>query len=315
MPSVPDNRSLYGPVAVGAWVGIAGNVLIGVAKLLGGTFGDSEALIADAVDSLADGVASVVVLLGAWHARRPADARHPYGHGKAEVLAGRTVALIIMGVGAVFGYRAVMKIVRPAEVVAPALWTLWFVVASIVVKEAMARYKMRIGRKIGSESLIADAWNHRSDVFTSMVAAGGITAAVYLGPEWRFLDAAAAVVICLVIFGVGVSAYRRTGSALMDEAADGETLAAIRAAAMAVDGVEGTEKLYTRRSGVETHVELHVEVDADMSVGTAHDIATEVSRRVQRDVARVTHVTVHIEPHEQNGKGPGGKGAGGSGGS
>ena len=299
MASIPDNRLLYGPVAVGAWVGIIGNVLIGVAKLVGGTFGDSEALVADAVDSVADSVASVVVLLGAWHASRPADDQHPYGHGKAEVLAGRTVALIIMGVGVVFGYRAVMKIVDPQEVTAPALWTLWFVAASIGVKEALARYKMHVGKKIGSESLIADAWNHRSDVLTSLVAAGGITAAVYLGPEWRFLDAAAAVVICLIIFGVGVSAYRRTGSALLDEAADGETVEAIRAAAMAVEGVEDTEKLYTRRSGVETHVELHVEVDPDMPVGDAHDIATEVRWAIQREVERVTHVTVHIEPHER----------------
>jgi len=155
---------------------------------------------------------------------------------------------------------------------------------------------------VGSESLIADAWNHRSDVFTSMVAAGGITAAVYLGPEWRFLDAAAALVICLVILGVGFSAYRRTGSALMDEAADGDTLAAIRAAAMAVEGVEGTEKLFTRRSGVETHVELHVEVDPAMPLGAAHDIATEVRWAIQRNVARVTHVTVHVEPHGRNGE-------------
>jgi len=299
MPVSPDNRSLYGPVAVGAWVGIAGNVLIGVAKLLGGTFGQSEALIADAIDSLADGVASVVVLLGAFHARRPADARHPYGYGKAEVLAGRTVALMIMGVGVVFGYRAVEKMLHPDQVAVPALWTLWFVVASIVVKEAMARYKMHLGRKIGSESLIADAWNHRSDVFTSMVAGGGITAAVYLEPEWRFLDAAAALLICLVIFGVGISAYRRTGSALMDESADGGTMEAIRASAMAVEGVEDTEKLYTRRSGVETHVELHVEVDPAMPVGDAHAIASEVRRAIRRDVPGVTHVLVHVEPHEQ----------------
>ena len=315
MPSTADNRALYGPVAVGAWVGIAGNVLIGIAKYVGGTFGESEALLADAVDSLADGVASVVVLLGAWHARRPADSRHPYGHGKAEVLAGRTVAVIIMAVGAVFGYRAVMKVVHPEEVAAPALWTLWLAAASIVVKETMARYKMHVGRRIGSESLIADAWNHRSDVFTGMVAAGGITAAVYLGPEWRFLDAAAAVVICLVIFGVGVSAYRRTGSALMDEAADAETLAAIRASAMSVEGVEATEKLYTRRSGVETHVELHVEVDPDMPVGAAHAIASEVSRSVRRDVAGATHVTVHIEPHERDGEGSRDQETEGSGGS
>jgi len=287
----------YRMVAWGGWVGIAGNLVLGSAKLTGGILGTSQALIADAVDTLGDSVTSIVVVLGAWHARRPADARHPYGHGKAEVLAGRTVAVIIMAVGLVFGYRAVMKIVSPEAVAPPALWTVWFAVASIVVKEAMARYKMHLGRKIHSESLIADALNHRSDVFTSMLAAAGITAAVYLGPEWRFLDAVAAVVICLIIFGVGVTAFRRTGSALMDEAVDGPTLAAIRQAAAGVEGVRGTEKLFTRRSGLETHVELHVEVDGLMTVGDAHTIASTVSRAIRDAVPGATHVTVHIEPH------------------
>jgi len=308
MPANADNRNLYRLVAVGAWVGIAGNFLIGAAKLVGGHVGYSEALVADAVDSLADSVSSVVVLVGAWHARRPADKKHPYGHGKAEMLAGRSVAAIIMAVGVVFGYRAVMKIVSPEELATPALWTLWLAAASIVIKEAMARYKLHVGRRIGSESLIADAWNHRSDVFTSMLAAGGITAAVYLGPEWRFLDAGAAVIICLIIFGIGVSAFRRTSSALMDEAADETTLQAIRAAAMGVEGVRGTEKLFTRRNGVEILVELHVEVDPELTVGQAHGIATDVSGAVRREVDRISHVTVHIEPHEPKRGGTGERG-------
>lgn len=290
-------------VAWGGWVGIAGNLTLGAAKLTGGILGTSQALVADAVDTLGDAVTSIVVVLGAWRARRPADERHPYGHGKAEVLAGRTIAVIIMAVGVIFGYRAVTKILSPETLSPPALWTIWLAVASIVVKEAMARYKMHLGRKIHSESLIADALNHRSDVFTSMLAAAGITAAVYLGPEWRFLDAAAAVIICLIIFGVGVTVFRRTGSALMDEAVDGSTLATIRKAATGVEGVRGTEKLFTRRSGLETHVELHVEVDGHMTVGDAHDIATRVSQAIRDAVPAATHVTVHIEPHELEGEG------------
>jgi len=295
----------YRMVALGGWVGIVGNVVLGAAKLTGGILGGSQALTADAVDTLGDSISSVVVILGAWHARRPADERHPYGHGKAEVLAGRTVAVIIMAVGVVFGYRALMKILHPETVTPPALWTVWFAVASIVGKEAMARYKMYLGRKIHSESLIADALNHRSDVFTSMLAAAGITAAVYLGPEWRFLDPLAAIVICLIIFGVGVTAFRRTGSALMDEAVDGATLAVIRKAADDVEGVLGTEKLFTRRSGLETHVELHVEVDGHMTVDAAHGIATAVSRAIRDAVPGATHVTVHIEPHGLEGQGEG----------
>jgi len=308
MTSTADNRSLYGQVALGGLVGIVGNLALGLAKLVGGILGNSQALVADAADTLSDSISSIVVMLGAWRARRPADDRHPYGYGKAEMLAGRSVAVIIMIVGVIFGYRAVTKICHLEMVSPPAFWTLWFATASIVIKEAMARYKMYVGRKVGSESLIADAWNHRSDVFTSMLAAAGITAAVYLGPEWRFLDAAAAVVICLIIFGVGVMAFRRTGSALLDEAADADTLAAIRKAAAGVKGVEDTEKLYTRRSGLETHVELHVEVDPEMPVGRAHDIATEVSQAIRRDVPAATHVTVHLEPHGQKGEGSGNQG-------
>jgi len=290
------NREMYGKVAFGALVGLVGNLTLGAAKLAGGIVGRSEALIADAVDTLSDSITSVVVLLGAWCARRPADDEHPYGHGKAEVLAGRTVAVIVMLVGIIFGYRAITKIVSPDPQM-PALWTLWFALTSIVVKEGMFRHKIRLGRRIKSESLIADALNHRSDVFSSMFAAAGITAAVYLGPEWRFLDAIAAVAICLIIFGIGMAAFRRTSSALMDQAADADTVDAIRRAAIGVDGVKETEKLLTRRSGLETHVDLHVEVDPEMPVGQAHEIASRVTDAICRDVPGVTHVTVHIEPY------------------
>ncbi len=290
------NREMYGKVAFGGLVGLVGNLTLGAAKLAGGILGASEALIADAADTLGDSVTSVVVVLGAWQARRPADDEHPYGHGKAEVLAGRSVAVIVMLVGILFGYRAVSKIVSPDPQM-PALWTLWFALASMVVKEGMFRYKIRLGRRLKSESLIADALNHRSDVFSSMFAAAGITAAIYLGPEWRFLDALAAVAICLIIFGIGVAAFRRTSSALMDQAADADTVAAIRRAAAGVEGVKDTEKLLTRRSGLETHVDLHVEVDPAMPVGDAHAIASAVNAAILRDVPGVTHVTVHIEPY------------------
>ena len=290
------NREMYGKVAFGGLVGLVGNLTLGAAKLAGGILGASEALIADAADTLGDSVTSVVVVLGAWQARRPADDEHPYGHGKAEVLAGRSVAVIVMLVGILFGYRAVSKIVSPDPQM-PALWTLWFALASMVVKEGMFRYKIRLGRRLKSESLIADALNHRSDVFSSMFAAAGITAAIYLGPQWRFLDALAAVAICLIIFGIGVAAFRRTSSALMDQAADAETVAAIRRAAAGVEGVKDTEKVLTRRSGLETHVDLHVEVDPEMPVGQAHAIASSVNAAVCRQVPSVTHVTVHVEPY------------------
>ena len=287
----------YRLVAFGAWVGIVGNLVLGAIKLTAGILGASEALIAAAVDTLTDVFSSAVVLYGAWRAGHPADEKHPYGHGKAEVVAARTVAAILMAVGIAFGYRAVSEMMRHEEHPLPASWTLWFAALSVVVKEGMYQYKIRLGRRLKSESTIADAWHHRSDSVASLFALAGIAAAVYLGPEWRILDPIAAVAICLIIFGMGVAAFVRTGSALMDERADSETLDAIRRVAAAVPGVRDTEKLLTRRSGIETHTELHVEVDPRLSVGAAHDIASRVTEAIRRDVPGVTRVTVHIEPY------------------
>jgi len=287
----------YKLVAFGAWVGIVGNVVLGTAKLIAGILGSSEALIAAAVDTLSDVFSSAVVLHGAWRAGRPPDAQHPYGHGKAEVVAARTVAAMLMAVGIAFGYRAVSEMILHEERPLPASWTLWFALLSVVVKEGMYHYKIRLGRRLKSESLIADAWHHRSDAFASICAFVGIAAAVYLGPDWHILDPIAAVAICLIIFGMGVAAFVRTGSALMDETADAETIEAIRRAAAAVPGVKDTEKLLTRRSGIETHMDLHVEVEPRMSVGEAHEIASRVTEAIRRDVPGVTRVTVHIEPY------------------
>jgi len=291
---------MYGQVALAAWIGIVADLALGIAKVIGGALGTSEALVADGVDSLSDTLSGLIVVHGAWQARRPADARHPYGHGKAEVLAGRTVAILVMVVGVIFGYRAVVHIIDPHPDPLPEAWTLWFALASIFLKEAQCQYKMRLGRRLKSESLLADAANRRSDVLASVIALAGIGAALLLGPKGQVFDPIAAVLICLIVFGIGLKAFLRTGSALMDETADGETIEAIRRAARTIPGVLDTEKLLARRSGLETHMELHVEVDPRMPVGEAHAIASKVSEAIRREVRGVTQVTVHIEPYYPN---------------
>jgi len=293
----PQTTSPYRQAAWGAWVGILGNVLLGAAKLVGGILGTSSALVADAGHSLSDSASSIVVLWGLRRAGKPADAEHPFGHGKAEFMAARTVAVMLILIALVLGYEAMAKILKPPPESFPKTFTLWFVLASILVKEGMYQYKYRLGRRLKSESLLADAWHHRSDAFSSVCALAGISAALVLGHEWRILDPLAALIIVLIILCVGIKAFFRTGSALLDEAADGETLAAIRRVAAAVPGVRDTEKLMTRRSGLETHMELHVEVDPAMSVRDAHAVAQEVEETIRRQVPGATHVTVHIEPY------------------
>ena len=287
----------YRQAAWGAWVGIVGNILLGGAKLVGGLLGTSSALVADAGHSLSDSASSVVVLWGLARARKPADEKHPFGHGKAEFMAARTVAAMLILIALVLGYQAIAKILHPPSETFPKTFTLWFVLASILIKEGMYQYKSRLGRRLKSESLLADAWHHRSDAFSSVCALAGISAALVLGHEWRILDPIAALAIVLIILGVGIKAFFRTGSALLDEAADSGTLAAIRRVALSVPGVRDTEKIMTRRSGLETHMELHVEVDPAMSVRDAHAVAQQVEQTIRREVPGATHVTVHIEPY------------------
>ncbi|HUX00582.1 MAG TPA: cation diffusion facilitator family transporter [Phycisphaerae bacterium] len=297
MPEHQTSSASYRQAAWGAWVGIVGNVLLGGAKLVGGILGTSSALVADAGHSLSDSLSSVVVLWGLRRARKPADEKHPFGHGKAEFMAARTVAVMLILIAVVLGYQAIAKILHPPPETFPKTFTLWFVLASILIKEGMYQYKYRLGRRLKSESLLADAWHHRSDAFSSVCALAGISAALVLGHEWRVLDPIAALVIALIILGVGLKAFFRTGSVLMDEAADAETLAAIRRVAAGVSGVKDTEKLMTRRSGLETHMELHVEVNPAMSVREAHEVARQVEQTIRREVPGATHVTVHIEPY------------------
>jgi cation diffusion facilitator family transporter len=287
----------YREAGFATWLGIAVNVTLGVAKIAAGVVGTSEALIADGAESLSDTLSSLAVVWGLRTARKPADVKHRYGHGKAEFISAEAIGAMLILAAVVIGYRGVSEILWPTEGAFPRTYTIWFVVATIVGKEALFQYKIRIGRRLKSESLIADAWHHRSDALTSVPTLLAIGLALVLGPAYRVFDPIGALVTSFIIFGMGVLTFIRTGSALMDETADGETLDAIRRAALAVPGVEDTEKLMTRRSGLETHMELHVEVDPAMAVGDAHTIASKVSDAIRREVPGVTHVTVHVEPY------------------
>ena len=280
----------------GAWVGITGNIALGLVKLAGGIFGASSALVADAAHSLSDSASSVVVLAGLRIARKPPHRSHPYGHGKAETIAGLVVALMLVGVALFVGYTAISKIAWAHTPAPPAKFVLYIALGSILVKEGMFQYKIRLGRRLGSESLIADAWHHRSDALSSICVVAGISLALLHKGLW-VMDPVAALLVCAVILWVGLKSFRRTSSVLMDVAADEETLRAIRDVAKSVPGVMDTEKLITRRSGLDVLVTIHVEVDPGISVREAHETAGLAREAIMDAVQNVTQVTVHIEPY------------------
>ncbi len=280
------------------------NTLLGIAKATVGVSGHSIALVADAVHTLSDTLTSVAVWIGLKVARRPADDAHPYGHGKAEPIAGKVVAIALFIVGAGVAFESIHGIAKYAtgkgELAAPTALTLYAALLSIFVKELLYQYQFRVGKKIDSVALLADAWHHRSDALSSVAVAVGIAAAALGGEKWHWADEAAALAVALFIFWVAWDLFKQSAAGLMDTLAPREVESEIRAAALSVGGVLGVEKTFARRSGLDILVDIHVEVDPKMTVERGHEIATAVTQKLTETIPQVTHALVHIEPYEKD---------------
>lgn len=277
------------------WLGVVANLMLAAIKLVGGWLSRSAALVADGFHSLSDVVSSLIILVGLRIAAQPADEEHPYGHGKAEAIAGKLVSIILMALAVIMAWKSLSSI-RGEAPRPPESFALAIIILSIAVKEALFQYKVRLARMIGSTALLADAWHHRSDAISSLVALAGVAMTLLGGPAWHVMDHVAAVGIALIIFAVGVKVFREASSELLDGVIHGERVMAIVDTARCVEGVAGTEKVFVRKSGLDLYVDLHVEVDPDMTVRAAHAIASRVRDRVRDAHPTVKGVMVHIEP-------------------
>ena len=293
----------YGEAEKTARISFGLNLLLGVAKAVIGVSGGSLALVADALHTLSDSLTSIAVWVGIRIASKPADQAHPYGHGKAEPIAGKVVAVVLVLAGvyiAVDGVRGlVLFFLGTADFSPPGILTLYAALLSIFVKEILYRYQIRVARKLDSVALSADAWHHRSDALSSVCVAIGIAAAAVGGPRWHWADEAAALLVAVFVVFVGVKIFRESAAGLMDTLAPGETIAEIRRAALSVEGVRGVEKTLARRSGFNILVDIHVEVDGLITVEKGHEIAGAVKHHLIETVPPVTHVLVHIEPYHE----------------
>lgn len=274
--------------------GVLLNSVLAAAKLAGGVFGNTYALIADGVESIADIVSSVLVWAGFRWASKPPDADHPYGHGKAESLAALGIALFLFAATAWIAVHAIREIVTPHRV--PATWTLLLLAGVVATKLLFARTLQRASGAAGSTALAAEAWHHHADALTSAAAFVGITIAVIGGPEFAAADDWAALIACGVVGFNGVRILRQALGDIMDLAVAPQVESDIRGTALGVDGVRGIDKCRVRRSGLSHLVDIHVEVDPELSVRAGHDIAGAVKHALLRAPFRVTDVLVHIEP-------------------
>ena len=276
------------------FVGLTINSLLAISKLIAGVLGHSHALVADSVESMADILSSIVVWRGLVLAEAPADADHPYGHGKAEPLAAAVVAtfLLLAAVGIVV--QAIREVFEPKQ--GPAPFTLLVLLGVIVIKEGLFRFVLRAARSIESSAVITDAWHHRSDVITSIAAAVGISISLAGGKGYQSADDIAAVVAAGIIAWNGWRLLRPALNELMDTAPGASVSAGIAELAATVPGVERIEKCVVRKMGYRYFVDMHVEVEPGMTVLDAHNIAHRIKDEVRGKIPQVADVLVHIEP-------------------
>jgi cation diffusion facilitator family transporter len=276
-------------------LGLVVNISLAAVKLVAGLVGHSYALVADAVESITDIFASVVMWGGVSIGSRPADQNHPYGHGKAEALAAFVVASIIFLAGVGILVKSIDEIITPHH--APAPFTLIVLLVVVGVKELLFRAVLKTSHEIHSDAIKVDAWHHRADAITSVFAGVGIIVALAGGPGWEMADDVAAVLASFVIMYNAWSLVRQPIRELMDEEPP-DLLPGARDIASRVPGVMMIEKSWARQAAGEYWIDMHVQVAPDMPVRQAHEIAHQVEHAIRAHNPRIRGVLVHLEPFE-----------------
>ncbi len=279
-----------------AYLSILGNMSLAVIKGLAGFFGNSYALIADAIESTTDILSSFLVLFGLKYASRPADKNHPYGHGRAEPLITFIVVGFLITSATIIAYESIKNIVTPHELPKP--WTLFVLIPLIIWKEMSFQLVMKKAKETNSSSLKADAWHHRSDAITSVTALVGISIALYFGKGYETADDWAALFASGFIFYNSYKIFRPALGEIMDEHLYDDLIENIRKISLTVDGVIGTEKCFIRKAGMKYHVELHATVNANITVRHGHDIAHKLKDTLRNEIPQLRHILIHIEPAE-----------------
>lgn len=284
------------------WTGIIVNLILTSFKFVAGFVGHSTAIIADAVHSLADFATDIVLLLGFRVVNKPIDKTHDYGHGKVETLMSLIMGggLIIVGLNILWG--ASVKIFREfkgIQIMQPGWIAFIAAFLSVIFKEWLYRITLQVGKEINSQAVIANAWEHRSDVFVSLAAMFGIGGAIVLGGEWHILDPIAAIVVSLLIIKVAVPIAFGSLNDLMECSLSDEAENEITQTILSVHGVKNPHEMKTRKIGNNVAIDVHIEVDKGLNVAEAHEVATNVEQKLKATYGEETYVSVHIEPSEQ----------------
>ena len=277
-----------------AAISVGVNAVLAAANLIVGARGGSLTVVASGVEFAADVVASLAVLAGFWYASRPADERHPYGHGRAETLTGLLIGVALFVIGATIVVHAVRDVqaVHPP----PAAYTVWPLAFALAVKTVLMIVKVRISNRTGSQALLADAWNDSVDVLSSVSAIIALALTLYDPLTFRAADHVGGMLVGVFVIVAGLGVARSTSADLLDTMPPDDLLERVRTTACGVQGVRGVEKLFGRKTGLQYHVDMHLEVDGWITVDEGHAIATRVRERIRLDVHEISDVLVHVEP-------------------
>jgi len=284
------------------WVGIVANAMLIGFKLIGGILGHSQALIADAAHSVSDLFTDAVVLVGLKAGRKAADQDHPFGHARFETLSSSIVGVFLIGAALYVGIEAASSIYHHTEF-HPTWLALGAAGLSIVVKEVLYRYTAHVGQRIKSPVIMANAWHHRSDAFSSVAVFIGVGGA-RIHPGWHMLDAYAALLVSLLIFKVGIGILWRSMQELTDTAPQPDVLDKIGHCISCVDGVLGHHDLKVRSSGGQYQMETHIVVEGSLTVIEGHGIAKEVESCLKEEIEDLNQVIVHVDPDRRSEKRP-----------
>ncbi len=276
------------------WLGLCVNALLSAGKVGAGLVFGSQAILTDGLHSASDLVTDFAVLWVLWVSERPADDDHHFGHLRAATLVALFVgAMLLLAAIWIAGQALWTLRERHAEVrpLVPLVWA----VASVLLKEWLFRLTRAVGHRVRDPSIVANAWHHRTDAFTSVAAAAGLLGIMVGGVEWAFLDHVTAVGLAVYLGYVAVNIVRSSASELMDRAPDPRTMAFIEGLVASTPGVRSYHAVRARRLGGRVSMDLHIHVDPSLTVRQGHDIATKVERRIHQASLGVAHVVVHVE--------------------
>lgn len=293
----PREKKIYKVTLTGTLV----NALLIVLKLMAGIIGRSSAMIADAVHSLSDFITDAIVLIFVKLAGKPRDNGHEYGHGKYETMATMIIGVILAGAGVglmINGIRLVIRSLNGEELPSPGVIALVIAVISIVSKEWLYRYSVKVGRETDSQAVIANAWHHRSDALSSGGTLIGIAGAMFLGEHWRILDPLAAVVVSLFIIKSGFDIMRPSSGELLEASLPEAQQKEIEDLVTAIPGIEYIHNLRTRRIGNTVAIDFHAKMDGNMTLAEAHTLATKAENTLRDKFGRNAIINVHMEPIE-----------------